>query len=38
MILQEYFKTPIWVEHKPEWLKEINKEYNNAKTKEKRKN
>ena len=25
MILQEYFKTPIWVEQKPEWLQEVNK-------------
>jgi uncharacterized protein (TIGR02466 family) len=25
MILQEYFKTPIWVEQKSEWLQEVNK-------------
>jgi hypothetical protein len=25
MIKKEFFKTPIWVEQKPEWLQEVNK-------------
>ena len=23
MIVEEYFKTPVWVEHKPEWVKDV---------------
>ena len=28
MIIEEYFKTPIWIEHKPEFIKSLNKASN----------